>query len=53
MCFSSFSDDEIAVRHQHLSMKKHFFHGSSLAGNDDVCQKTSPTIFLSLVEAIE
>jgi len=44
MCFSSFSDDEIAMRHQHLSMKKHFSQGSSLAGDDDVCQKTRQTI---------
>jgi hypothetical protein len=48
MCFSSFSDDEIAMRHQHVSMKKHFSQESSLAGDDDVCQKTRQTIFFKL-----
>jgi hypothetical protein len=52
MCFSSFSDDEIAMRHQHLSVKKHFSQGNSPAGMT-MFNKIPPDHLLNLVEAIE
>jgi hypothetical protein len=45
MSFSSFSDDEIAMSHQHLRVKKHFSQGNSPAGIDDVCQNPADHLF--------